>query len=54
MTIDDYVDAVNAQSGGKISASYDDAAGQFTYLINDTAFDDLAITSDRHRRHQPR
>ncbi|MEZ6029971.1 MAG: flagellin [Hyphomonadaceae bacterium] len=45
MTIDEYVEAVNAQSGGKISASYDDVAGQFTYLINDTNFDDLAITS---------
>jgi flagellin len=45
MTIDDYVAAVNSQSGGKISASYDDVAGQFTYLINDTAFDDLAISS---------
>jgi len=37
---------VNSQSGGKISASYDDTAGQFTYLINDPAFDDLAVTSD--------
>ncbi len=46
MTVDDYVEAVNASSGGKISASYDDVAGQFTYLINDTAYDDLAITSD--------
>jgi len=46
MTIDQYVEAVNAQSGGKISASYDDVAGQFTYLINDTNFDDLAITTD--------
>ncbi len=46
MTVDDFVEAVNAGSGGKISASYDDAAGQFTYLINDTNFDDLAITSD--------
>ncbi len=45
MTIDEYVEAVNAQSGGKVSASYDDVAGQFTYLINDTNFDDLAITS---------
>ncbi len=46
MTIDDYVEAVNAGSGGKISASYDDKTGEFTYLINDTSFDDLAITSD--------
>ena len=46
MTIDDYVNAVNAASGGKISASYDDVAGQFTYLINDTNFDDLAISTD--------
>jgi flagellin len=46
MTVDDFVAAVNAQSGGKISASYDDVGGQFTYLINDTNFDDLAITSD--------
>ncbi len=46
MTIDDFVAAVNSQSGGKISASYDDAAGQFTYLINDPAYDDLAVTSD--------
>ncbi len=46
MTIDGFVAAVNAQSGGKISASYDDTAGQFTYLINDPAFDDLAVTSD--------
>ena len=46
MTVDDFVEAVNANSGGKISASYDDAAGQFTYLINDTNYDDLAITSD--------
>ena len=46
MTVDDFVEAVNATSGGKISASYDDAAGQFTYLINDTNYDDLAITSD--------
>lgn len=46
MTIDQYIEAVNAQSGGKISASYDDVAGQFTYLINDTNFDDLAISTD--------
>ena len=46
MTVDQYVEAVNSSSGGKISASYDDVAGQFTYLINDTAYDDLAITSD--------
>lgn len=46
MTVDDFVEAVNANSGGKISASYDDAAGQFTYLINDSNYDDLAITSD--------
>jgi len=46
MTIDQFVEAVNASSGGKISASYDDVAGQFTYLINDTNFDDLAITTD--------
>ena len=46
MTIDQYVDAVNAASGGKISASYDDVAGQFTYLINDPNFDDLAVSSD--------
>lgn len=46
MTVDDYVEAVNASSGGKISASYDDVAGQFTYLINDTAYDDLAISSN--------
>jgi len=46
MTVDDFVEAVNAQSGGKISASYDDTAGQFTYLINDPAYDDLAISSD--------
>ena len=46
MTVDDYVAAVNASSGGKISASYDDQAGQFTYLINDPNFDDLAVTTD--------
>ena len=46
MTVDDYVSAVNASSGGKISASYDDQAGQFTYLINDPNFDDLAISTD--------
>jgi flagellin len=46
MTVDDYIEAVNSASGGKISASYDDVAGQFTYLINDTAYDNLAITSD--------
>jgi flagellin len=45
MTIDQYVEAVNAQSGGKLSASYDDETGQFTYLINDTSFDDLVISS---------
>jgi flagellin len=39
MTVDNYIEAVN-------SSSYDDVAGQFTYLINDTAYDDLAITSD--------
>jgi len=43
MTVDGFVEAVNAQSGGKISASYDDSTGQITYLINDTAFDDLAV-----------
>ncbi|MDP3491600.1 MAG: flagellin [Hyphomonadaceae bacterium] len=43
MTIDGFVEAVNAQAGGKISASYDDTTGQITYLINDTAFDDLAV-----------
>jgi flagellin len=46
MTIDEFVEAVNSQSGGKISASYDDVAGQFTYLINDPYYDDLAISSD--------
>ena len=46
MTVDDYIEAVNSASGGKISASYDDVAGQFTYLINDTAYDNLAITTD--------
>ena len=43
MTIDGFVEAVNAQAGGKISASYDDTTGQITYLINATAFDDLAV-----------
>lgn len=43
MTIDEFVEAVNAASGGKVSASYDDTTGQFTYLINDTAYDTLAI-----------
>jgi flagellin len=43
MTIDDYVEAVNSQAGGKLSASYDDTTGQITYLINDTAFDDLVV-----------
>jgi flagellin len=46
MTVDDFVQAVNASSGGKISASYDDQAGQFTYLINDTYYDELALTTD--------
>jgi flagellin len=46
MTVDDFVAAVNAASGGKVSASYDDVAGQFTYLINDPAYDDLAISTD--------
>jgi hypothetical protein len=46
MTVDDFVEAVNSASGGKISASYDDTTGEFTYLINDTNFDDLAISSD--------
>jgi flagellin len=43
MTIDGFVEAVNAQAGGKLSASYDDTTGQITYLINDTAFDDLVV-----------
>lgn len=43
MTIDGFVEAVNAQAGGKISASYDDTTGQITYLINDTSFDDLVV-----------
>jgi len=46
MTIDQFIEEVNSSSGGKISASYDDVAGQFTYLINDTNFDALAVTSD--------
>ena len=45
MTIDGFVEAVNAQAGGKISASYDDTTGQITYLINDTSFDDLVVTA---------
>jgi flagellin len=45
MTVDDYIQAVNAASGGKISASYDDQAGQFTYLINDTYYDELAVST---------
>jgi len=45
MTIDDLIQSVNAATGGKVSASYDDVTGQFTYLINDTAYDTLAITS---------
>lgn len=43
MTIEGFVEAVNAQAGGKISASYDDTTGQLTYLINDTQFDDLVV-----------
>ncbi len=31
-----------------------DVAGQFTYLINDVNFDDLAITADRRGREQHR
>jgi flagellin len=46
MTIDDYVNAVNSASGGKVSASYDEANGRFTYLINDDAYDTLAVASD--------
>jgi flagellin len=46
MTVDEFVEEVNAASGGKISASYDDTTGEFTYLINDTSFDDLAISTD--------
>ncbi len=46
MTIDDYVNAVNSASGGKISASYDDKNGQFTYLVNDDAYDTLVVASD--------
>jgi flagellin len=45
MTIDEYVEAVNAQSGGKISASYDETTGQYTYLINDPTFSDLVVAS---------
>jgi flagellin len=30
MTVDDFVEEVNAASGGKISASYDDTTGEFT------------------------
>ena len=43
MTIDDLIQNVNASTGGKVSASYDDVTGQFTYLINDTAYDTLEI-----------
>lgn len=43
MTVDGFIQAVNSQAGGKISASYDDKTGQITYLINDTSFDDLAV-----------
>ena len=46
MTVDGFVEAVNASSGGKISASYDDTTGTFTYLINDTTFDTMVLTSD--------
>ncbi len=46
MTIDQFVEAVNSQTGGKVSASYSDATGEFTYLINDTTFDTLDISSD--------
>ena len=45
MTVDEYVEAVNASSGGKISASYDDANGQFTYLINDPYYDEMDLSS---------
>ena len=45
MTVDDYVAAVNSASGGKVSTSYDDTTGQFTYLINDTYYDDLVVDS---------
>ena len=45
MTVDQFVEAVNAASGGKISASYDDTTGEFSYLINDVAYDELAISS---------
>lgn len=46
MTIDGFIEAVNSQAGGKISASYDDTTGQITYLINDTQFDDLVVGGD--------
>ena len=45
MTVDDFVEAVNSSSGGKISASYDDTTGQFTYLINDPYYDEMDIDS---------
>jgi len=44
MTVDDFVNAVNTGSGGKISASYDDSTGQFTYLINDANYTGMTIT----------
>jgi flagellin len=46
MTVDGFVEAVNSQAGGKLSASYDDTTGQLTYLINDTSFDDLVVQGD--------
>ena len=46
MTVDGFINAVNSQAGGKLSASYDDETGQVTYLINDTAYDDLVVAGD--------
>lgn len=46
MTVDGFINAVNSQAGGKLSASYDDETGQITYLINDTAYDDLVVAGD--------
>ncbi len=46
MTVDGFINAVNSQAGGKISASYDEKTGQITYMINDTAYDDLEVGGD--------
>ncbi len=46
MTVQDYLDAVSTQTGGRVTASYNQSTGQFTYTSSEaTSASDLTLTT---------